>query len=441
MSAAFHPSAMERLAWPEIETLSRIKLRALLELARARSPFYRERLAGLPLHDPEVLTTIPVLSKEDLVANSPPESETLLTGPLESAYLFRSGGTTGAPKFSPFSVDEFKQWVAIFQRTYGAAGLTPQDRVANLFVSGSLYASFIFINRMVEEMGCLNLPFTSSAPADTVSAQVERFSLNVLMGIPSWLLEVVSQLTPAAAEKVTKVFYGGENLYPEEREWLHERLPNLRVLASGGYAAVDAGMMAFQCSASQGGIHHVHADHVILELIDPETLQPVAPGEVGVILVTTLDRPMMPLIRYRIGDVGRWVAGDCPCGRQMPRFELLGRGDDSLRIGIATVGIEEILPAIAQTPGLSTHAQIVKDRIDRKDQLTVRVEQLPGSSLPATELAERLGEQIRLQKPDLAKLEAAGYVLPTRVEVLSSNGIGRVAVTGKIRRVVDRSRE
>lgn len=445
MSMAFKAVDMERLAWPEIETISRIKLHKLLETARAKSPFYRQRLAGIDSDDPEVLQAIPVLTKEDLVEHSPPESEALLTGPLAAAYLFRSGGTTGAPKFSPFSVSEFKQWVSIFKRTYGAAGLTPEDRVANLFVSGSLYASFVFINRMVEEMGCLNLPFTSSAPPETVSAQVERFDVNVLMGIPSWLLEVVAGLSAEAASKVTKIFYGGENLYPEEREWLYERLPNLTLVASGGYAAVDAGMMAFQCGDSQGGIHHVHADHVILELIDPETMQPVVPGDVGVILVTTLDRHLMPLIRYRIGDVGRWVPGDCPCGRQMPRFELLGRGDDSLRIGIATVGIDEILPAIAQVPGLSTHAQIVKERVDRKDQLTVRVERLLGDSGPEAGdsvdlLAGRLEAQIRLQKPDLAKLEATGYVMPLRVEVLEPNGIGRVAVTGKIRRVVDRSR-
>ncbi|MNX30637.1 Phenylacetate-coenzyme A ligase [compost metagenome] len=440
MSMALNASPMERLAWPEIETIARIKLLTLLELAQSGSPFYRNRLSAINIDDPDILSAIPILTKEDLVENSPPESEALLTGPLEAAYLFRSGGTTGAPKFSPFAVSEFKQWVSIFQRTYGAAGLTPQDRVANLFVSGSLYASFVFINRMVEEMGCLNLPFTSSATPETVSAQVERFDINVLMGIPSWLLEVVSAFSPEAAAKVTKVFYGGENLYPEEREWLHERLPNLQVIASGGYAAVDAGMMAYQCSASQGGVHHVHADHVILELIDPETLQPVAPGDVGVILITTLDRHLMPLIRYRIGDVGRWVPGECPCGRQMPRFELLGRGDDSLRIGIATVGIEEILPAIAQVPGLSTHAQIVKDRLDRKDQLTVRVERLPHGTLSLDDLAERLGEEIRRQKPDLAKLEATGYVMPLRCEVLDPNGIGRVAVTGKIRRVVDHSR-
>jgi phenylacetate-coenzyme A ligase PaaK-like adenylate-forming protein len=443
---ADHADHMERLDRTELETIARLKLRTLLDLAHARSPFYRARLAALPPDDPEALGAIPVLTKEDLVTNTPPESEALLTGPLAAAYLFRSGGTTGAPKFSPFSVDEFKHWVDIFKRTYAAAGLTPDDRVANLFVCGSLYASFIFINRMVEEMGCLNLPFTASATPLSVSAQIERFDVNVLMGIPSWLLEVVSALGPEAARRITKVFYGGENLYPEEREWLHSRLPNLSVLASGGYAAVDSGMIGYQCHASQGGVHHVHADHVILELVDPDTLQPVQPGEVGDILVTTLDRHLMPLIRYRIGDVGRWIDGDCPCGRSMPRFELLGRGGDSLRIGIATVGIEEILPAIAQVPGLSTLAQIVKDRRDRKDQLTVRVERLADTERlaamrPSQELADLLVEHVRLQKPDLAKLEASGYVLPLVVEILEPNGIGRIPVTGKIRRVVDRARE
>lgn len=441
MTAPSRPLDLDRLPYPEVQTLASLKLQALLTLARQHSPFYHARLSSLDLDHPDVLSTIPILTKDDLVANSPPESEALLTGPLASAYLFRSGGTTGAPKFSPFSVAEFRRFVDVFKRTYGAAGLMPDDRVANLFVCGSLYASFLFVNRLIEETGCLNLPFTANATPKTVSATLERFDVNVLMGIPSWLLEVVSALSPLAAGRVTKVFYAGENLYPEEREWLHSRLPNLQILASGGYGAVDSGLMAYQCRASDGAIHHVIADHVILELVDPETCRPVSEGEPGMLLVTTLDRHLMPLIRYKIGDVGRWLEGECPCGRTMPRFELLGRGDDTLRIGIATVGIEEVLPAIAQVPGLSTHAQIVKERRDRKDQLTVRVERKPDAPDDSVTLAEALAEHLRLQKPDFAKLEDSGYVWPLHIEVLDPGGIGRVAVTGKIRRVVDRSRE
>lgn len=443
MSAPSRPLDLDRLPYPEIQTLASLKLQALLTLARQHSPFYHARLSGLDLDHPDVLASIPVLTKDDLVANSPPESEALLTGPLASAYLFRSGGTTGAPKFSPFAVSEFHRWVEVFKRAYTAAGLAPEDRVANLFVSGSMYASFIFVNRLVEEMGCLNLPLTAAATPTTVSATLELFDANVLMGGPSWLLEVVSALSPLAASRITKIFYAGESLYSEERDWLHTRLPNLQVLASGGYGAVDAGLMAYQCKASSGSIHHVLADHVILEIVDPETLRSVPSGDPGLVLVTTLDRHLMPLIRYKIGDAGRWLEGPCACGRSMPRFELLGRGDDTLRIGYANVDILEVLPAIAQVPGLSTHAQIVKDRRDRKDQLTVRIERQPDgdSDDDPHRLAEAVAERLRLLKPDLAKSEASGYVWPLRVEILDPGGIGRVSVTGKIRRVVDRSRE
>lgn len=433
-------SDIDRAPLAEIKAIARRKLLAVLQLAQERSPFYRTRLAGLDLADPHILPQLRLLTPDELVANSPPESQALLTGPLESAFVFRSGGTTGAPKFSPFSVAEFRRWAEVFLRTYRAAGLRSTDRVANLFVCGNLYASFIFVNRLVEEMECLNFPLTAHAVPATVCHYLELFDVNTLMGVPSWLLDVVAALSPEPAARVEKVFYAGEYLYAEERSWLHERLPNLRLIASGGYGAVDTGLMGYQCEAATGSVHHVLGDHVILEFVDPQSGQTVEPGERGLVLVTTLDRMLMPMIRYQIGDAGRWLPEECPCGRTMPCFELLGRGDDTLRIGYATLGIEEVLPAITAVPGLSTHAQIVKERHERKDRLLVRVERLPAAT-PEGTLAVLLQEGIHRCKPDLAKMERDGYVWPTVIEILAEGGIGRHAVTGKIRRVIDRSLE
>ena len=428
----------ETVTASELVALQARKLEALLELAKSRSRFYQAHLKTLNLERSWFLEALPVLTKHHLIAHTPPESEDLLTGPLESAYVFRSGGTTGQPKFSPFSFEEFRRFTAMFLRTYQAAGLRSSDRVANLFACGSLYASFIFVNRCLEELGCVSFPFTGSAPFDVVGRNMELFPINTLMGFPSWVLEVVQRLPRTVLPKVEKIFYAGEHLYEEERSFLFESLPNLRLIASGGYGAVDTGLMGYQCPHCTGNVHHALADHVLLEIVDPATFQPVPEGEEGSILVTTLDRFLMPLIRYDIGDRGRIIPGNCACGRSLPRFELLGRNED-LRIGIATVGYDEVMRAAADHPELSSVLQLIKQREDMKDQLIVKVEVRPDFHGDRSDLARSFEASIYRHKPDLEKLVLGEHIHPLKVALFHLGEIPRVPVTGKVRRIIDQT--
>ena len=437
----FPLSPVETLDREQLASLRVRKLRDLLAIARAGSPYYADRLAHLDLASLESPRGLPVLDRNALKAHVPPSGSDLLTGPLEAAYVFRSGGTTGSPKFSAFSRDEFRRIVPIFQRTYGAAGLHPSDHVANLFVSGSLYASFVFVNRMLEEMGCVNYPFTHHAPIETVNRHVGWFPINTLLGITSGVLAAVAGLDPDAAERIEKVFYGGEHLHQDERAWLRDRLPNLRILASAGYGAVDTGILGFQCSHAVGSVHHMHADHVWLEIVDPGTFEPVENGLEGTVLVTMLDRTLMPLLRYDLGDRARWVDGDCPCGRNSPRFELLGRQDD-LRIGISTVAHDEIVAAATSVPGLTSRLQLVKEREDRRDRLVIRVELLESTSAEhRVRLSGELGSAVRRVKPDLGTLIDTGHIHPLVFDLLEPGTVPRSPVTGKVIRTRDRTLE
>lgn len=427
--------AGESLTPDALSALADDRLSSLVAHARAHSPFWAQRLAGLEVTSRADLARLPVLDKDTLAAASPPHATDALTGPLAGATVFRSGGSTGEPKFALYAAEEIAAFVPYFQRTYGAAGLAPGDRVANLFAAGSLYASFVFINRLLESAGVLNMPFTTSAAPDVVARHVKLFDINVLVGFPSWILQVAEAIA-AEGLRIEKIFYAGEHLYEEERRYLRERL-GATVIASAGYAAVDAGMMAYQCEHSTGGVHHVHADHVALELLHPETGAPVGPGESGLVTVTNLERRLHPVIRYQVGDLGRWVEGDCPCGRTTPRFELLHRGDDVLRIGYASVTYDEVVQAFTAVPELSATVQMVKEREARRDRLALRIEL--REAVPAAGLAERLGEAVRAVKPDLAKMEASGYIHPLRFEFLPTGGIPRLPVSGKFKRTLDLS--
>lgn len=423
--------AVETASEADWGAIADTKLASLIALARQRSPFHRDRLAGLDVRTRADLVRVPVLDKDDWLAASPPRSEAALTRKLAGAYVFRTGGSTGDPKFSAFAASEFRAFVRYFRRTYRAAGLLPADRVANLFACGSLYASFVFVNRMLEETGCLNFPFTTSALPSEVARHVEMFGINTLLGFPSWIMQV-GEAIAAAGLKVEKIFYAGEHLYPDERAYLQERI-GARLIVSAGYAAVDAGMVGYQCGheAGRGAVHHVLADHCHVELLDPETLQP---AETGLIVVTNLDRHLQPVIRYQVGDLGRWVNGDCECGRTAPRFELLQRGDDVLRLGFANLTYAEVQAALAPFAELSSAIQLVKSRHERKDQLTIRVE--ATGHVPA----ERITDALATAKPDLGKLLAGDYLHPIRYELLPPGGLPRLPVTGKLKRVIDESR-
>lgn len=408
------------------------KLRAVVAAARAGSPFHAARLAGIEVAGRADLALVPILGKDAWVAASPPRSEAALTRALGGAYVFRSGGSTGDPKFSIFAAEEFQASMAYFRRTYVAAGLRSGDRVANLFAAGGLYASFVFVNRLLEELGCLNFPYTAAAPAEAVADGAARFAIDTLVGFPSWLLQVAPALA-ARGVRIRKIFFAGEHLHAEDRAALVGQL-GCEIVASAGYGAVDSGLMGYQCPAMTGGEHHVLADHAWLEVVHPETLAPVPAGEEGLLVATNLDRVLHPVIRYRVGDLARMVPGPCPCGRTTPRFELLGRGDDALRLGYATVTRAEVLAAFAGEPGVTSAVQLVKRREDGREALLVRVE-VPEPA--ASDLAGRLLARLLDAKPDVAKLAAAGSLARPEIEVLPPGAIPRVPVTGKFRGTID----
>lgn len=426
-------SSLDELNEEARAALIRTKLAHLIALARARSPFWAERLSALPstpaLHD------LPILTKDEVAANAPPQSEALLTEPLgaSGAYVFRSGGTSGDPRFSVFSVEEFRSSIATFQRVYTAAGLRPTDRVGNLFSCGSLYASFVFVNRLLEELGCLNFSFTAAADPDLVVTHLGRFGIDTLVGFPSWLMRVAERVPEELRGQVRKLFYGGEQLTEGDRAYLAERF-GVTLIASAGYGAVDTGLMGFQCPHADGGIHHAMLDVAVLEVVDHETLRPMPAGEVGKLLVTCLDRSLMPVLRYDIGDMARWLPEPCPCGRTSPRFELMGRTQDSLRIGIATVAFAEIQHALAPWLAPGNRIQLVKGREDGRDRLVVRLE-----SPRPVERSEALLAAVLAAKPDLAKMVAGGQIHPLEVAIVPPGSLKAMAVTGKVPHTVDES--
>lgn len=410
------------------DATSLAKRRLLVESTLPQAAYYRERVAGVRVRDEADWLALPLLERETLKAQTPPAGTGLLTcppAPPTGGHWLRSGGTSGDPKLSIFGYEDYEEDMARAARGAWAAGLRPGDKVANLFFAGDLYGSFLSLNRVLELVGANSFPFTNNAPAESVITCLREFGIGTVMGLSTWVQGVLAEAArdPRGID-VHTIFFTGEPFHEKERAWLREAL-GVKRFASIGYGAVDAGPMGYACAHCAGGVHHVHDDHVYLEVLDPDTGAPCSAGAVGELVVTSLNRRVMPLLRYRIGDLGRWLAEPCPCGVTSPRFELLGRIEDRVALGAWRVDYGDVVAVVAGFPELSASPQLV---LADPPALGVRVEATGGE---AGALAMALRARLVAELPGLAGL-------PLEVEVVAPGGLERVGRTGKVVRIVDR---
>jgi phenylacetate-coenzyme A ligase PaaK-like adenylate-forming protein len=425
----------ERLDPPERVPLKKRRLRDLVEFARERSPFYRQRLGTHPFRGPEDLPGLPLLTGEDIRKHAPPQSQDMLTGPLEGAYIFASGGSTGAPKFSLLSYEEWEEITDLLAEIYQVAGLTAGDTVGNLFMAGRLWTSFLAVNQALEKVGCVTLPIAGNAELDLVLRYLEIFRPTALVGLPSILIQIAETCQRRHLDlRVPKILYGGEHLSPEARDYFRQVLGS-EIVMSAGYASVDAGPIGYQCPQQQGGVHHLLYDYQYLEIVDPATGRPVEAGQVGEIVVTCIRRRLMPILRYRTGDLGQRVLESCPCGRDTPLFALRGRADDVVRVGSVSIYPDDIAAALAAVEGVSHLFQVVAERQGVKDRLIVRAELI--TSQDGAGRGEAVRQAILERSQELAEAVREGWLGELSVELLPPDSLPRVDRTGKIRRLVD----
>jgi phenylacetate-coenzyme A ligase PaaK-like adenylate-forming protein len=414
------------------------ELSELVDFARGHSPFYRKHFSGVgKIVSAEGFRKVPFLTKENILSNTPPDSEAMFTGPITAGIYFASGGSTGNPKYIFFNGREHDRVSRVLGRGFVSAGLTAQDRAANLFVSGNLWSSWLGVERALARTPAISVPIGSALPLENIAEYLCEFKVTAIIGLPSFLLKL-AQYCEAHPEKKTfplgLLFYGGEYVGREMENYFRKVFPGVKV-RSAGYATVDAGVIGYQCPHCEGSEHHLFESEQYLEILDPETGNPVSGRNPGELVITVLHKRHMPIIRFRVGDLGRWVEGDCPCGRKDRRFEILGRCDDRIHAGGAHIFVNDIARAIEAVPGLSFAFQVEISKRGVQDHVKLRVEMKePGE--PGAR-ARQLSEAIRQNCEDLVYSLDMKWLDEPEIEILPPNTIERVARTGKIRKVKD----
>lgn len=370
---------------PELETLSRAEIEAL-QLERLKktvaqcmnSPFYRKRFAEHHITPADIrslddLQKIPFTTKQDLRDNYP---FGLAAVPMEQVVrLHSSSGTTGTPTVILHTQKDLDEWANAVARCLYMVGLRPGD----IFQNSSGYGMFtggLGFQYGAERLGMLTVP----AAAGNTKRQIRfitDFGTTALHAIPSYagrLYEVMEEMgiDPKRDTKLHTLIIGAEPHSEEQRRRIEDML-GVKAYNSFGMSEMCGPGVAFECK-EQNGLH-IWEDYYIVEIVDPQTLEPVPQGEVGELVLTTINREAMPLLRYRTRDLTRILPGECPCGRHHIRLDRMkGRSDDMMilkGVNIFPIQIETILMQFAE---LGNDYLITLTNEEANDLMTVEVE-------------------------------------------------------------------
>ncbi|MFH1033149.1 MAG: phenylacetate--CoA ligase [Pseudomonadota bacterium] len=417
----------------ELQALQLAGLQWTVGHAQAHSPFYRQHLreAGVGPKDIQGLDDLrrlPFTTAEHLRQGYP---FPLLSAPMEDVVrIHASSGTTGKRKVLCYTQQDIDDWAHMFARCYEMAGLTRLDRV-QICVGYGVWTAGVGFQRGCETFGALAVP-VGPGNLEMQCQFLEDFQTTVLCSTSSMALLMAEEVQRRGLlERISlkKIIYGSERTSEAMRQRISEGLGGVELYDIPGMTELYGPGTGLECSARQG--IHYWADYYIVEIINPVTLEPVAPGEIGEMVVTTLRKQAAPLIRYRTRDLTRLLPGDCPCGNPLPRHDrLLGRSDDMIKYRAVNIYPGQIDAVLSYCHGVSSEYQIfLEHRGDGRDYMIVRVERLAGAS-PADDGAVTA---------QIAKAIKAQVLVSVEVELVEHGGLPRS--DRKSRRVFDKRLE
>ena len=342
------------------------------------SPFYRRRLeeAGVAPGDIRSigdLSKLPFTDADDLRDGYP--LPLLSVDPREIVRIHSSSGTTGKRKILCYTQKDIDDWLYMFARCYEMAGLSREDRV-QICVGYGLWTAGAGFQLGAEKFGAMTIP-AGPGNLDLQCTFLLDLQTTVLCCTASMGLLLAEEVQARGIRdrlKLRKVVLGAERTSDAMIATIKELLGVSEIYDIPGLTELYGPGTGLSCAA-ESGIHY-WADHYILELLDPETLEPVAPGEIGEMVYTTLCKEAAPLLRYRSRDLTRFVAGECPCGCILPRHDkILGRSDDMVVFRGVNIYPGQVDEVLSEVNGAGSEYQShFERREDGKDYMTLKVE-------------------------------------------------------------------
>ena len=422
---------METMPRKEIEALQLERLRHLVRYCYDNVKLYHDRFDAAGL-DPDKFKTlsdlqyIPPTTKADLRDNYP---FGLLAVPMkEIVRVHASSGTTGKPTVVAYTREDLDMWSEIMARIIAAAGVGPDD-IAQVCFGYGLFTGALGLHYGLERLGCAVVP-SSSGNSEKQVMLMHDFGTTTLIATPTYALylgELAREMGYGPDDFKLRIgLFGSEGCTTEMRTKIEERL-GLFATDNYGMSELIGPGVAGECELRCG--LHFAEDHFIPEIVDPETLEARPDGQAGELLVTTLTKKGMPLLRYRTRDLTRITREPCACGRTTARMDkVMGRSDDMLKIKGVNVFPSQIESVLMPMTEISPHYMLYVRHEGYTDTLEVQVELVDGALLERYSDLEALTKKIRAKLKTVLGIDA-------KVTLVQPKTIERFA--GKAKRVVD----
>jgi len=426
----FWQKDIETMPRAELEKLQLVRLRRIVDYADKNVPFYHKKLSALHISADKIKSLsdvkyLPFTTKEDLRDNYP---FSLFARPMrEIVRTHASSGTTGKPIVVGYTRNDLSAWADQVARLCAAVGVTEED-IAQISFGYGLFTGALGLHYGLEKLGAAVVPI-SSGNTQRQLMLMEDFGVTVLIATPSYatyLSEIAHEQGIRDKLKLRVGLFGGEGCTPEMRAKIEE---NIGIISTDNYGLSELGGpgVSGECGLRCG--LHFAEDHFLPEIVDRETLEPKGAGEDGELVVTTLTKEGMPMIRYRTKDITRLHYDVCECGRTHARMDKVkGRSDDMLIIKGVNVFPSQIESVLMNIPDIGAHYQLIIRREGLMDNLEVKVELVDGDYLVEYRKLEQLQRTVKEQLHSVLQLDVkATLVEPKSLERFE----------GKARRVLD----
>lgn len=413
------------------EELQLERLRHMVEKAYDRVPFYKKKFdeAGIRPSDITSLSDIekiPFTTKNDMREEYP---FGLFAEPMKNVVrVHASSGTTGKPVVAGYTKSDLDNWSTAIARLATAAGVSDED-IAQISFGYGLFTGGFGLHYGLEKIGTTIVPMSSGNTQKQIML-MQDFGTTTLIATPSYAMyisEVIEEMQlPKSNFKLKYGLFGSEGMSEEMRATLEKRFGAL-VTTNYGLTEVSGPGVSGECEYKCG--QHINEDMFYVEIIDPNTGKVLPYGEKGEVVITTLTKEAMPVLRYRTRDISYLIPEPCRCGRTTWRLaNIEGRTDDMLIIKGVNVFPSQIESVVLGFPQVSPNYQLIVRRKNMLDNLEVVVELVDGS------LLEKFSEIERLEKQISEKIHS---VLGLRVKLRLAEPKTIERTTGKAKRVID----
>lgn len=420
----------ERLEALQLERLQSLLIRVYENVAHYRRSFDDAGFDPRSLTSLEDLSRVPFTVKDDLRAAYP---YGMFAVPLKDIVrVHSSSGTTGQITVVGYTSGDIARWADLMARSFSGAGATDEDIIQVTYGYG-LFTGGLGAHYGSERLGALTIPVSGGNTKRQVQI-LKDFNVTVLACTPSYAMRIAETAREMGIDPISLPLrvgvLGAEPWSDQMRRQIESEL-GIKAVDIYGLSEIMGPGVACECT-EQNGLH-VFEDHFLIEVVDPDTLQPVPDGETGEVVFTTLTKEGIPLIRYRTRDISRIIPGGCACGSTMRRMQrVTGRSDDMLIIRGVNVYPSQIEQVLLGIENVAPHYQVVLTKRGAMDYVEVHVEVAPEFAFDEVRELEGLQRKVKAEIESVLAVSIA-------VKLVEPKSIERSE--GKAKRVIDMRNE